>query len=185
MAPLAIATALINDLLQELEQLLEGLNLGRASCSNYRTSGKLGHRRQLWVCIMGGLLKAMCLAIIFTSCASGGDRLKFDKPSYRGDRNLAGQPHGRGVMSWRNGEKYEGEFRNGLRHGQGTYYKRVAKIGTGVYAGAWVEGTPMGTVRSQRRIRICWVLEVWTEAWKWLAYLSFRFWIQELRRRMA
>merc|ERR1711993_19322 len=33
--------------------------------------------------------------------------------------------HGKGLMRWRNGDKYEGEFLNGLRHGKGTYFSKV------------------------------------------------------------
>ncbi len=33
-----------------------------------------------------------------------------------------GLMHGRGTLSWPNGERYEGEFQNGLMHGRGTYY---------------------------------------------------------------
>ena len=32
-----------------------------------------------------------------------------------------GNPHGRGTYTWANGERYEGEFREGKRIGQGTY----------------------------------------------------------------
>ena len=29
-------------------------------------------------------------------------------------------------MRWRNGDKYEGEFKEGLRHGKGTYISKVS-----------------------------------------------------------
>ena len=33
--------------------------------------------------------------------------------------------HGKGLMRWRQGDKYEGEFQNGLRHGKGIYNTKV------------------------------------------------------------
>ena len=34
--------------------------------------------------------------------------------------------HGSGLMRWRQGDKYEGEFCNGLRHGKGAYFSKVS-----------------------------------------------------------
>ena len=36
--------------------------------------------------------------------------------------------HGKGIMRWRNGDKYDGEFLNGLRHGKGTYLSKVRNV---------------------------------------------------------
>lgn len=38
---------------------------------------------------------------------------------YAGETNGAGEPHGRGVMTYDTGEVYEGEWKNGIRHGYG------------------------------------------------------------------
>ncbi len=42
--------------------------------------------------------------------------------------------HGRGQMSWSNGDTYSGEFANNLRHGWGTYIERSSGK---VWAGQW------------------------------------------------
>ena len=38
---------------------------------------------------------------------------------YDGERNSAGQRHGRGVYRYANGEVYEGDWKDDKRHGQG------------------------------------------------------------------
>jgi hypothetical protein len=43
--------------------------------------------------------------------------------------------HGQGMQSWANGDKYGGEFENGLKHGTGAIYY---SDGT-QYAGEWFE----------------------------------------------
>ena len=35
--------------------------------------------------------------------------------------NAVGEPHGHGVLTFPSGERYEGEFRNGMFHGPGAY----------------------------------------------------------------
>ena len=44
--------------------------------------------------------------------------LEFPVGTYKGEvkNNL---PHGKGVMNFKNGDKYEGYFLKGLRHGKG------------------------------------------------------------------
>ena len=37
----------------------------------------------------------------------------------------AKKAHGKGLMKWREGDKYEGEWKDGLRHGKGTYFSKV------------------------------------------------------------
>ena len=39
--------------------------------------------------------------------------------------------HGRGLMKWREGDKYEGEWYEGFRHGTGTYFSKVCEQDTG------------------------------------------------------
>ena len=36
--------------------------------------------------------------------------------------------HGYGVMRWIEGEKYEGEWQEGFRHGKGTYTSKVKSV---------------------------------------------------------
>ncbi len=38
----------------------------------------------------------------------------------------AKKAHGKGLMKWREGDKYDGEWAEGLRHGQGTYYSKAS-----------------------------------------------------------
>jgi len=72
--------------------------------------------------------------------------------------------HGTGVMKWSEGDKYEGDWVQGLRHGKGTYISKAAgckyegeyvddlKSGQGkytyatgdVYEGSWVQGKRHG-----------------------------------------
>jgi len=48
--------------------------------------------------------------------------------SYKGGW-LNNKHHGFGIKIWANGNKYEGEFANGMRHGRGTFWTRDTKIG--------------------------------------------------------
>ena len=54
------------------------------------------------------------------------DFFKKKKDQYEGEYSVtdysgAPIPHGRGTMTHVNGDKYEGEFKNGMHHGKGTY----------------------------------------------------------------
>ena len=40
--------------------------------------------------------------------------------SYEGQMNQRGWPHGKGVQSWPDGDRYVGELREGRWHGHGT-----------------------------------------------------------------
>ena len=79
--------------------------------------------------------------------------LKFKEGRYEGEVNAAGDPegqgnleypgndeflrqyyegdfvnkkaHGKGMMRWNQGDKYEGEWKDGLRHGKGEYFSKV------------------------------------------------------------
>lgn len=46
-----------------------------------------------------------------------------------------------GIYSWPNGSVYEGEVKNGLRHGNGTY---KCVIHPSIYIGEWVNGARHG-----------------------------------------
>jgi hypothetical protein len=46
---------------------------------------------------------------------------------YEGDYNLYGQRHGHGEMTWENGDRYVGNFFNGLRDGKGDLFRRDGK----------------------------------------------------------
>merc|ERR1711994_304412 len=56
---------------------------------------------------------------------------------YRDDRK-----EGQGRYDWNNGDWYQGQWKSGLRHGQGLY---VWKEKNEKYEGSWVEGVKDGT----------------------------------------
>ena len=45
---------------------------------------------------------------------------------YEGERNEAGERHGLGKATLRNGDTYEGQYVKGLREGEGTYKFKVS-----------------------------------------------------------
>jgi hypothetical protein len=90
-------------------------------------------------------------------------RIRYDEGSYEGEINDSKNPEGQGtfeyrgddedgrlayeggwvnkkaegfgVMRWQNGDRYEGEWKDGLRHGQGSYFcKATAGKYNGMYA---------------------------------------------------
>ena len=62
------------------------------------------------------------------------------KDSYKGDMNDEGLPHGFGVMTYTNGERYEGNWNDGLKEGEGVYtYTNKA-----IYDGEWSLGLKHG-----------------------------------------
>jgi len=60
------------------------------------------------------------LCLFFVSCASNSSGLKYYKSEREGDKDYSGRLHGIGVITWNNGEKFEGQFKNGEPyHGHG------------------------------------------------------------------
>ena len=55
-----------------------------------------------------------------------------DGDDYSGEKNAQGQPHGKGIMHYKNGDIYNGEWQNGKRHGIGTMTS-----GSRTYNGQW------------------------------------------------
>ena len=51
-----------------------------------------------------------------------------------------GKKNGYGIQTWTDGDKYEGQFKNNLMHGQGVY---SFASGT-VHSGAWERGNKHG-----------------------------------------
>lgn len=53
----------------------------------------------------------------------------------------------RGTYSWPNGDRYEGELKNGLPEGQGSFSRKSAKTGewTVIYEGQWRDGKMNGS----------------------------------------
>ncbi|XP_055632534.1 MORN repeat-containing protein 3-like, partial [Toxorhynchites rutilus septentrionalis] len=65
---------------------------------------------------------------------------------FQGRVDAANRKSGLGKQSQQNGLMYEGEWRNGLRHGYGIVYKKVesTELYKKVYVGHWVDGMKHG-----------------------------------------
>jgi len=70
------------------------------------------------------------ILLFFISCTT------VPKINYEGELNDDGLYHGKGVITYPNGEQYVGDFKDGKRDGQGTYiYSSGSK-----YVGEWKDG---------------------------------------------
>lgn len=67
-----------------------------------------------------------------------------EQSSYSGDVNSDGHPHGKGVQVLSNGDRYEGEFLEGVRSGQG----KLSLASGMTYEGDFLEGLPHGHGKS-------------------------------------
>ena len=63
-----------------------------------------------------------------------------DPPQYEGEVNEKGQRHGKGTLTWSNGDRYEGEWKNGKENGQGTMTRSTGNK----YEGEWKDGKENG-----------------------------------------
>ena len=63
-----------------------------------------------------------------------------DGAVYRGDQNEAGQKHGVGRYTWKDGSYYDGQWKNDEREGKGKYTYPSG----GVYDGEWKDSKPHG-----------------------------------------
>ena len=54
---------------------------------------------------------------------------------FEGDWNLS-KMQGKGVFTWEDGRRYEGEYFNDLKHGKGKYSWPDGRV----YDGSWVDG---------------------------------------------
>ena len=59
---------------------------------------------------MRRLASAMLAAVVVSGCAGGATD---PWEGYEGEVNADVQPHGQGVLTWPNGRRFEGEFRDG------------------------------------------------------------------------
>lgn len=79
---------------------------------------------------MKAILFTISLAILSTAnaqcikgdCSNGTGTYNYGYATYTGGFKN-GKPHGTGVMDYGNGEKYEGQFINGVEEGEGVIYK--------------------------------------------------------------
>ena len=56
---------------------------------------------------------------------------------YTGQRDGKGKINGKGLMTWPNGDRYDGEWKKGLQDGEGTYTHAAAGYS---YTGQWKKG---------------------------------------------
>ena len=59
---------------------------------------------------------------------------------YTGQRNGKGKIEGKGLMTWPNGDRYDGMWKKGLMEGEGTYYYANGLV----YQGQWSKGNIKG-----------------------------------------
>ena len=64
---------------------------------------------------------------------------KFDDQEYEGQMK-DGKRHGKGIMRWTDGDVYQGEYKEGKMHGKGIYKFKSGKT----YNGEWVNGNMEG-----------------------------------------
>ena len=69
-----------------------------------------------------------------------GPYIKKVQEGYAGERNAAGKKHGKGVLTYGNGDKYDGEYKDGKRHGKGVF----TWANGDKYDGEWVDGKQHG-----------------------------------------
>merc|ERR1712151_134888 len=62
---------------------------------------------------------------------------------YNGERNEKGERHGEGITILPNGDRYEGSYKNGFRHGHGTYFFTSNETGAR-YIGEYKDGKKDG-----------------------------------------
>ena len=62
---------------------------------------------------------------------------------FRGQTNQHGQPHGKGILLFPDGNKYEGDFQHRKRHGRGKIWNPMDP-NEGSYEGEWQNGMPHG-----------------------------------------
>ena len=60
---------------------------------------------------------------------------------YTGQRSGKGKIEGKGLMTWPNGDRYDGEWKKGVMDGEGTYTYAAAGYS---YTGQWVKGNIKG-----------------------------------------
>lgn len=64
-----------------------------------------------------------------------------DGRTYTGQRNGRGKIEGQGRMTWPNGDVYDGQWKKGVFHGEGTYNFKSAGY---IYTGQWEKGAIKG-----------------------------------------
>ena len=70
-------------------------------------------------------------------------------PEYEGETSPEGKKHGQGIIKYRNGNKYEGEWQDDKRCGQGKYTQADGFIYEGDWRDDWMYGQGSLTVPNQ------------------------------------
>ena len=84
--------------------------------------------------------KLHTMPVVSGDCKNGYGKFKFDNGVYEGNfRN--GKRHGQGTLTHTNGERYEGEWSDGKLHGQGT----LTFTDGNVYEGQFSDNNMHGT----------------------------------------
>ena len=85
---------------------------------------------------------------------------EFLRQIYEGDF-VNKKAHGKGMMRWNQGDKYEGEWQEGLRHGQGLYFSKVSpshlqsgSFVTVTYSSAYSNTNKSGPIFSERFLNL-------------------------------
>ena len=80
-----------------------------------------------------GLMKVFCLLFIFVCISCDVPQ----KIKYKGERGKLGKLHGKGIITYPNGETWEGEFKDGEPYtGKGVYFYPDSSN----YKGEWIDG---------------------------------------------
>lgn len=84
------------------------------------------------------LLIVACMAICTLASAQAVETTTYDDGRvYIGQRDGKGKINGKGLMTWPNGDRYDGEWKKGIMEGEGTY--TYANAGYS-YTGQWKKG---------------------------------------------
>jgi hypothetical protein len=67
---------------------------------------------------------------------------------YVGEINEKEEPDGKGTISWKNGRRYEGQWKNGKKHGQGIEYGANGAVN---YNGEWKDDAPVSSYDDDER----------------------------------
>ena len=84
--------------------------------------------------ICKGLVLAFAIVLATAASAQVVETTTYDDGRvYTGQRNGKGKIEGKGLMTWPNGDRYDGMWKKGMQDGEGTYYWANGLV----YSGEW------------------------------------------------
>ena len=87
------------------------------------------------------LMLALGLMVAGSACAQVMETTTYDDGRvYTGQRNSKGKIEGQGMMTWPNGDRYEGQWKKGMPHGEGTFTYANGIV----YHGQWEKNVAKG-----------------------------------------